>query len=436
MMSEVWRKWEGQVVNGVFPLRRLIGASDHSAVFLTECKAHGIADAALKLIQATPEQHAQLERWTTAASLSHPHLIQILDSGRCEIDGLELLFVAMEYADQTLAQILPGRALTADEGREMLVPTLNALSFLHGRNWVQAHLKPSNILVVKDQIKLASDTARPAGSSTANLFGPSAYDPPEAKDGDFSAAGDMWSLGITMLEALTQRPPPWPDSGFETALSAAAVPSPLALIVRQCLNRDPALRPSAAGLEAEINPAPAMPVASAIPPPQRSAPKRSWFLAAIAVLLIVVVAVWGGRRMLGFQAAPQQSNSISSAPDNPVTPKSASVSGQTDQPDEPAPPANQSAFVVHQEIPDLSPGARGTIRGHIKVDVRVTVDASGNVVEETLGHGGASKYFDRLATAAAGKWKFSPANQDSRKYLLRFEFTRSGATGRAVAPQS
>jgi TonB family protein len=443
MMTEVWQKWEGQVVNGVFPLRRLLSASDHSAVFLTESKAHDIVDAAIKLIRATPEQQAQLACWTTAASLSHPHLVQLLDSGRCEFEGLEFLYVVMEYADQTLAQILPRRALTADEAREMLVPTLNALSFLHSRNWVQGRLKPSNILVVKDQIKLASDNARPGGTSTADVAGPSVYDPPEAKDGGYSAAGDMWSLGITIVEALTQRPPSWPDSGFETDAAAAAVPPSLAKIVRQCLDRDPANRPSAAQLEADINPAPALPDIPVISPAERSASKRSAskrsvFPAAIAVLLILAVAVWAGRRMLGSQSAPQQSDSIASAPENSANSKSDSVSAQADQPAQAAQTVQPgSPFVLHEEIPDLSRGARDTIHGHIKVDVRVTVDASGNVVEESLGHGGTSRYFDRLATAAAGKWKFTPAaDQDSRKYLLRFEFSRSGATGRAVAPKS
>jgi TonB family protein len=92
--------------------------------------------------------------------------------------------------------------------------------------------------------------------------------------------------------------------------------------------------------------------------------------------------------------------------------------------------------VLHEEIPDVPRGARVTVRGHIKVAVRVTVDSSGNVVDETLERPGPSKYFARLATKAARKWKFAPAdNQDSRKWLLRFEFSRGGATGHAVTPR-
>jgi TonB family protein len=89
--------------------------------------------------------------------------------------------------------------------------------------------------------------------------------------------------------------------------------------------------------------------------------------------------------------------------------------------------------VLHQEIPDVPRHARNTIRGHIQVTVRVTVDNSGDVVGETLEIPGPSGYFARLATTAARKWKFAPAdNQNPRRWLLRFGFSRGGATVHAV----
>jgi TonB family protein len=111
------------------------------------------------------------------------------------------------------------------------------------------------------------------------------------------------------------------------------------------------------------------------------------------------------------------------------------VGRASDQPAEAL--ADASPSVLHQEIPDASHSARESIHGHIKVTVRVTVDRSGKVVDETLEDPGSSKYFARLATEAARKWRFAPAaNHDSREWLLRFEFTRDGTTGRAVTPRS
>ena len=169
-MTEDWTKWEGLIIDGVFPLRRYLGRSDHSVVFLTEYAAHNLPDAAIKLIPADPVlAEAQLSCWTIAGALSHPHLIRIFGSGRCWLGGHPFLYVVMEYADQTLAQLLPHRALTPDEARELLLPTLEALAFLHGKNLVQGQLKPPNVLVVDDRVKLASDTVRPAGDSVSGI---------------------------------------------------------------------------------------------------------------------------------------------------------------------------------------------------------------------------------------------------------------------------
>jgi TonB family protein len=485
-MTEVWTKWEGHVINGVFLLRRLLSVSDHSAVFLTEYKAQNLPNAALKLVPANPTlAQAQLSRWTTAATLSHPHLIRLLETGRCQLGGLQFLFVVMEYAEQTLSQILRQRALTPDEVREMLFPTVNALAFLHRKNLVQGRLKPSNILAVNDQLKLASDTVRTAGESPANIAKSSVYDPPEAKDGSFSAAGDIWGLGVTMVEALTQHPPSWPDGKSETAFFPAALSRPFEEIVRQCLNRDPANRPTVADVEARIKPAPQSPVVpvpqrppsvpkplvsipeplvSEVPdkaaPPEKS-PKQRLFVPAIAALLIAVAAVWVGLHLRSSQtslerATPPTATPPTAASENPETslsaapqlsaPASSAKSADSKSapsrivshpPDRPAQPlANRSQSVLHEVIPDVPRHARNTIRGHITVAVRVTVDRSGNVVDETLENPGPSKYFARLATEAARKWKFAPEdNQDSRKWLLRFDFTRGGVTGRAATPK-
>jgi TonB family protein len=486
-MTQIWTKWEGQIIGGVFPLRRFLSASDHSAVFLTEYKAKNLPDAALKLVRVTPTlAHAQLSHWTTAATLSHPNLIRLLESGRCQLGNLQFLFVVMEYAEQTLSQILPQRALTVGEAQEMLLPTLSALAFLHRKNLVQGQLKPSNILVVNDQLKLASDTVRPPGESTAVIAKPSVYDPPEAQDGSFSAAGDIWSLGITLVEALTQHLPAWPDGKSGTATFSAALPPAFAEIVRQCLDRNPANRPTVADVETRIKPAPQSPKASAPQPPlsapqpplsalepvsipERLArktpdeaappeepPRRRWFVRAMAALVVVAVAVWVGMHLLGSRTSLERVAPPTAVSQNPQTSTSAPPEASPDSgaksaeiksapsrlvsrsPDRPAQPlAHNSSAVLHEVIPDVPRSARDTIHGHIAVAVRVTVDRAGNVVDESIENHGPSKYFARLATEAARKWKFAPTNDPvTRKWLLRFEFTRGGATGHAAAPKS
>lgn len=431
---EIWTKWESQIVNGLFPLRRFLGRSNHSVVFLTEFRAQNLPKAAIKLIPADPAvDELQLSRWQRIAALSHPHLMRILDSGRCKLGGHPFLFVVMEYAEQTLAQILPHRPLTPDEAREMLIPTLDALAYLHRKNLVQGQLKPVNFLVVNDQLKLASDTIRSAGEAAIVSAKPSVYDPPEARSGAIEAAGDVWSLGITLVEALTQNP----------AAGLGESSDPLTGAVRRCLSPNPAGRPTISELQAQLGPtsqgpapqAPApqvsrLPVDMKVPgkpAPAPAASKTRLLVPAIAVGVIVLVAVWASMRPFRShpKAAPPASSIAQSTSQPPVAPAAAAPGSAT--------PMSATAAVLHQEIPALSHGTRNSIRGQIKVTVLVSVDRSGNVVGETLENQGSSKYFARLALEAAKKWKFAPAdNQDSRQWLLQFEFARSGASGQAV----
>jgi TonB family protein len=431
-MSEVWEKWQDQVINGVFPLRRLLGYSDHSGVFLTEFTVRDLPDAALKLVPDDgPEADTRLALWKEAAALSHPHLIQLLEAGRCELEGLPFIFVVMDYAEQTLAQILPQRALTPDEVKEMLRPTLAGLGYLHRRHWVQGALKPSNILVVADQLKLASDTMRASGE----------------------AADDVWGLGLTMVEALTQHPPAWVNESFDPGGLPAAIPESLAHVVRQCLSRNPADRPTVADLESQLQPVlPAMapeamaPEAMAPQSPVRQEPTRhvpAWWskqrilAAALVAVLVVSLMVWAGFR--GGHPAPPAAPAPPSAPApvraaDAVPPASPVGSRPSDQ--AATLPAKDSRAVLHEEIPDVSRGTRDTIRGRIKVAVRVTVDSAGDVTRAVLEKPGTSKYFDRVAVQAAGRWKFAPAeHQEPRQWLLRFEFARSGTAAHAGAIQ-
>ncbi len=207
-MSDVWAKLEGHTVNGVYPLLRHLGTTNHSVVFLTESAKLGRPELALKLLPAVPAlAELQLARWRASAALLHSHLIQIFDAGQVQIGGRHFLYVVTEYADQNLAQLLERRALTEDETREMLEPVLHALAFLHEKRLVQGRLKPSNVLVVGDQIKLASDTIRPVSDTGRASRVTSAYVPPEASEGTRNASSDVWALGVTLCEALTRQQP-------------------------------------------------------------------------------------------------------------------------------------------------------------------------------------------------------------------------------------
>ena len=170
---------EGRVVNERFRLLRWLGGSKTSSVYLAEFDDNPPRMAALKLVAAiAPDAESRLSGWIAAGRLSHPNLIVVIDCGRCEIDGSQFVYEVMEFAEEVLAEILPVRPLTADETRAMLGPVLDALRYLNARGCVHGHIKPSNILVVEDRLKLSADTIALSGGDRAERAEMSVYDAP------------------------------------------------------------------------------------------------------------------------------------------------------------------------------------------------------------------------------------------------------------------
>jgi serine/threonine protein kinase len=138
-----------------------------------------------------------------------------------------------------------------------LPPALNALAFLHSNDLVHGHLKPSNILAVEDRLKLSSDTVRPTGHAASGVVRTSLYDPPELSQGSVVTGGDIWALGMTLVEALSQRT--WKGArgqGETTTSLLSSLPMPFQETARKCLSRAPADRPTVAELEAQYGPVP------------------------------------------------------------------------------------------------------------------------------------------------------------------------------------
>jgi TonB family protein len=303
-MSESWKQWEGQIVDARFLLRRYLGSSEHSAVFLTE---RGIPPqkVAIKFVQFDePDAELQLFRWKHAAKLAHPHLLRLFECGRCHLGDFNLLYVVMEYAEENLSQFLPQRPLTPAEARDVLTPTLQALAFLHGEALVHGHVRPSNILAIEDQLKLSSDGISSAadhaeqsllpaaelqqGVSAASPRHASPYDPPEIAKGIVSPAGDIWSLGLTVVEALTQHLPTSAGSVPQDPLVPDTLPAVYQDIARHCLHRDPQRRWTVVEIGARLNPGSVAPSASAAQPV--SAPSPAHVPAAVAPAILPTAA--------------------------------------------------------------------------------------------------------------------------------------------------
>jgi TonB family protein len=412
------KKWVGQVIDGRFTLLEWLGGTEASGVFLTELPEAPARKAAIKLTPADGRgADAQIAVWARTKPLFHPHLMRLFGYGRCTMDGLPLLYSVTEYSDEVLSQILSARPLTPAETTEMLDPVLKALGYLHAKGFVHGHLKPANILVVDEQIKLSSDGLLIANKEGRHFSATEVYDAPEAADGNISAAADIWSLGVMLVEVLTQHP-------LRTA--PAAMPQPFAGIVRACLRPDPERRCTLDEVKSRLEPArldvarPVRPLPDApLKTTEPAAPARSYATLLVATVLVLLGA--GAFWLLHAHQTP--------ATPPPTEQPPALSSPAKSAPAQNSPGATANGDVAQQVQPDVLPEARASIHGEVDVTVRVTVDASGNVSNAALDSAGPSKYFAKAAQEAAAQWKFKPApGKAGRIWTLQFQFTQAGTT--------
>jgi len=480
-MSETWKLWEGQVVLGEFPLLQYVGGSECGAVFLTERReGEQTVRAAIKLVPAAGERdEPRLSRWREAAGLSHPHLIRIFESGRSEVDNIPLLYVVMECAEENLAQVLSDRALEPAEVRIMLEPVLDALAYLHAKGLVHGHIKPANIMASGEELKVSSDELCRAGESVEDPDRPSAYDPPEYARGvipaaeTVSPAGDVWSLGMALIETLTRSLPDARRSGQGDPLPSPALQEPFLSIVGHCLVSHPEGRWTVADILARLQnrtplpvPQPRTPVRSA-QPEKRQSPlpaKRPGYAIPLAVGFVLAAIFVGTKLFHHSSSAAQYSGGVVEQPAAPAAQKpeehpilaprpnkienrkdsTRSAAIPTSLHDEtaseveavaktPLPRASSvRGEVVQQVMPEVLRSAAESIRGTVRVNIKVDVDRSGNVEDAELASPGASRYFARQALQAARSWRFMPPKAAGGSVLstwnLRFEFTRTGTT--------
>jgi TonB family protein len=446
---EDWKKWEGRV-DGKFPLRQWLGGSDHSAVFLTERPGQA-QKVAIKLIAADAEADRQLARWRVAAQLSHPHLMRIFEAGRCRLDGTPLLYLVMEYAEEDLSEILPQRPLAPHEVTELLPPLLDALSYLHGQGFVHGRVKPSNVHAMGDQLKLSADQISSATELDSARRRRDVYDAPETAAGIVSPAGDVWSIGVTLVAALTQ------NVSFDAQTQGAitsrdpdppeTVPQPFRGIARECLHLDPKRRCSLEEIQARLQPA-----GRSVPAPTHVPAKspvaaygNTWrIVIPVAVLLAFVLGLFLYRTIFPPKISSQFGPiKIEEAAPDPTPEKPLSSKPAEPSPAPVATPPKVAATrgeVAHQILPDVPQSARNSITGTVRIKVRVDVDSSGKVTSAELKLPVTSPYFGRLALKAARDWEFTPPEADgapaASAWVLQFRFKKTSTQASATQVSS
>src|SRR3954451_9357691 len=232
-------------------------------------------DVAIKMLRTDlardPAFQARFRREAqSAASLNHPAIVAVYDTGEDTHDGVVSPYIVMEYVEgRTLRQVLEAEGrLLPQRALEITARICTALDQAHRAGIVHRDVKPGNVMLTPSgEVKVMDfGIARALTSSaatmtqTAAVIGPAHYLSPEQARGEHvDARSDVYSTGCMLYELLTGAPPFAGDTAVAVAYQHVRedpmppsrvepdVPASVDAIVLKALAKNPANRYQTAG---------------------------------------------------------------------------------------------------------------------------------------------------------------------------------------------
>lgn len=238
----------------------------------------------------SPKHYERFRREVVAlAKLQHPHVVQLLDCGRCERRGQP--YFVMSFVDgQSVQRILNvEKRLGPRRAVRLIDQLLQALEFAHAQGILHRDLKPDNLLIERpgaadERLRvldfglakhLKGGVRSQADLTQGGVVGTPLYLAPEqCRSARVSPATDIYALGCVLVRLLSGRAP-FCGEVYEVMRAHVQSPAPrlrelapdapaaLEGIVAACLEKQPGLRPSASALRRLLaDAASALPVSS------------------------------------------------------------------------------------------------------------------------------------------------------------------------------
>jgi len=219
--------WIGRTLGGRYRIDSLLGQGGMSAVY----KA---TDPNLKRVVAIKLIHSHLsvdpsfvQRFESEASavanLRHPNIVQVFDfNNDSGTYYMVLEFIPGETLQDRLKRLVEAdRKLSLEEALKFTLDISNAMGYAHQRGMVHRDIKPANIMLDTQGQAILMDfgivkiMGGESHTSTGAVVGTALYISPESIRGEAADhRSDIYSLGVTLYEMLSGRPPFVADSAM------------------------------------------------------------------------------------------------------------------------------------------------------------------------------------------------------------------------------
>src|SRR3954454_24361727 len=211
--------------DGRYRILRKLGSGGMANVYLAEDEELGRRVAIKILNDRYANDELFIERFRreakSAAALSHPNIVSIYDRGQAE----GTYYIAMEVIEgRSLKELILTRGpLPIGQAIAYTLEILDALRLAHRHGIIHRDVKPHNILIGGERLKVTDFGIARAGASqmteAGSIMGTAQYlSPEQARGAPVTASSDLYSVAIVLYEMLTGKVPFSGDSAIEIAM--------------------------------------------------------------------------------------------------------------------------------------------------------------------------------------------------------------------------
>ncbi|MDG1410409.1 MAG: PASTA domain-containing protein [Acidimicrobiales bacterium] len=258
----------GRVLGGRYRLVAPVGSGASARVYLADDVTLRRRVAVKVLHEGLSEDDAFLRRFRaeaqTAASLNNPHVLGVYDWGH---DAVPFLVTEYLGGGSLRGMLEAGERLTLSQALLTGLEAARGLDYAHGHDLIHRDIKPANLLYDESGRLRIADFGLARAIAEAGLtdqdgsmVGTVRYSAPEQARGErVGPAADIYALALVINEAVTGEVPFVGDTAIATLMARADTPfeadpalGPMQGVLRRCGALDPAQRPSAGELAAEL----------------------------------------------------------------------------------------------------------------------------------------------------------------------------------------